>query len=90
MSYEDVFHVFDGDFPALRERMVNLLGPIVFSDKIHRVRDLLDKINEFARRHHFLLVTLDQEATSEVATQKQARSWGQTAPQADETKVPKF
>jgi hypothetical protein len=60
-SYEDVFYVFDGDFPALRERMVNLRGPIAFSDKIRRVRDLLDEINEYARRYHFPVLTLDQE-----------------------------
>jgi len=61
-SYEDVFHIYDGDFSALRERMVNWRGPIVFSDKIRRVRDLLDRINGSAQRHHFPLVTLDQQA----------------------------
>ena len=63
-SYEDVFYVFDGNYPALRERVVNLRGPIAFSDKIRGVRNLLDKINEHARRYHFPLVTLDQETIS--------------------------
>src|ERR1051326_7790142 len=43
-SYENVFHVFDRDFSGLRERMVNLRGPIVFTDKIDRLRELLDTI----------------------------------------------
>jgi hypothetical protein len=68
-SYQDDFYVFDGDFPALRERMVNLRGPIAFRDQILRVRDLLDKINASAQQHHFLLVSLDQETGSEVAVQ---------------------
>jgi ABC-type multidrug transport system fused ATPase/permease subunit len=89
-SYENVFHVFDDDFPALRERLVNLRGPIVFSDKICKMSGLLNKINESARRYQFPLVTLDQEATREIVTQKKARPLGQTVPKADETKVTEF
>ncbi len=60
-SFEDMFYIFDGDFTALRERMVNLRGPIAFSDKICGIRDLLNGINDRAREHHLLLVILDQE-----------------------------
>ena len=60
-SYEDVFYVFDGEFPALEERMINLRGPIVFTDRIDDLRKLLDSINERSQRYQFLLVSLDQE-----------------------------
>jgi hypothetical protein len=76
-SYEDVFHVFDGEFPALRERMVNLRGPIVFTDQIRDLRKLLDRINEYSRRYHFLLVTLDQEAARKLAVEQGARVVGE-------------
>jgi hypothetical protein len=89
-SYEDVFYAFDGDYPPLQERMVNLRGPVTFSDKIRGVRDLLDKINEYARRHHFLLITLAQETMRELAAPKEAGSLGQTAVKSDETEVTEF
>jgi len=64
-SFDEVFHVFDGDFPALRERMVNLRGPIVFSDKILRVRALLNGINRYSRLHHLPLLIVNQEHGSD-------------------------
>lgn len=60
-SYEDVFHVFDGERPLLRERMVNWRGPIVFSDKIRGVQALLSGINRYSQLHQVPLVTLDPE-----------------------------
>ena len=62
-SYEDVFHVFDGEPSWLQERMVNLRGPIVFTDKISELRTLLNEINGYAREYRFSLVILDQEAS---------------------------
>jgi hypothetical protein len=64
-SFDDTFYVFNGNFPALRERMVNLRGPIAFGDKISGIRDLLNGINEYGQRHHLLFVTLDQEHGSD-------------------------
>jgi hypothetical protein len=83
-SFEDVFHVFDGAFSPFRERMVNLRGPIVFSDKIRELRSLLDKINDAARRYHFSVVSLDQEAARKVAARAGAGSWKRTVPKVEE------
>ena len=64
-SFEDTFYIFDGDMTALSERMVNFRGPVAFGDKIRGVRNLLTEVNEYGRRHHLLLVALDQEHGSE-------------------------
>lgn len=61
-TYEEVFHVFDGEYSPLRERFINVLGPVVFSHRIGRVKDLLDSINVHAQRYGFPLVVIDQGA----------------------------
>lgn len=89
-SFEDVFHVLDGTFPPLRERMVNLRGPVAFTDKIRGLPELLDKINEAARRYHFPLVALDQEAARKLAAQTGAGSWRRTVPKVEEVPLTEF
>jgi hypothetical protein len=86
-SYEDVFYAYDGDFPGLRERMVNLRGPIVFTDRITGLRALLDNVNEYAQRHRFPLIVLDQEVARERTSQKGAGAWERTVSKVDEIKV---
>jgi len=83
-SFEDTFHIFDGEFPAFRERTVNLRGPIVFTDKIRSLRSLLDKINEAAHRYRLPLVVLDQEAARSLAARSHAGAWQRTVPKVEE------
>lgn len=83
-SFENVFYIFDGTFPPLRERMVNLRGPIAFTDKIRELRELLDEINKAARRYHFPLVVLDQEAARKLATQTGVGAWRRTVLKVEE------
>lgn len=83
-SYQDDFYIFDSDFSAPRERMVNLRGPISFSDKIRGLRQLLDRINDRARQHRFSLIVLDQEAARNRALQPGAGPWERTVPKVDE------
>lgn len=83
-SFEDVFHVFDGTFSPLRERLVNLRGPVVFTGKIRGLRGLRDRINEASHRYHFSLVALDQEAARKLATQAGAGAWKRAVPKVEE------
>jgi hypothetical protein len=89
-AYQDRFYVYDGDFGTRRKLMVNLRGPIVFTDEIRELRELLDRINGYARRYSFPLVALDQEAASKLAAQKGAGYLGRAAPKTDEVKVTEF
>ena len=86
-AYQDRFYVYDGDFGTRRKLMVNLRGPIVFTDEIRELRELLNRINGYARRYGFPLVVLDQEAASKLAVQKGAGYLGRVAPTADEVRV---
>ncbi len=86
-AYQGRFYVYDGDFGTRRKLMVNLRGPIVFTDEIRELRELLNRINGYARRHGFPLVVLDQEAASKLAVQKGAGYLGRVAPTADEVRV---
>jgi hypothetical protein len=81
-SFEDVFHIFNGSSSG---RMVNLRGPIVFTDKIRGLRTLLDKLNASARKYHFALVALDQEAARKIAGQSRVRAWKRIVPDVEET-----
>lgn len=89
-SFEDVFYVFDGTFPPLRERIVNLRGPVAFTDKICGSRGLLDKINEAVRRYRFPLVALDQEAARKLAAESGAGAWRRTVPKVEEVPLTEF
>ena len=89
-SFQDTFYVFDGTFPPLRERMVNLRGPIAFTDKMRGLRRLLDTVNEAARRYEFPLVALDQEAARKLAAQRQAGAWERTVPKVEEVRLTAF
>ena len=64
-SFESVFYVFDGSFSSFWERVVNLRGPLAFTEKIQGLRGLLDKINEAAHRYQFSIVSLDQKTVRE-------------------------
>lgn len=89
-SFEDVFHVFDKIFSPLQERMVNLRGPVAFTDKLRGSRELLDKINEAACRHHFPLVLLDQEAARKSAIKTGSGAWKRVVPKVEEVILTKF
>lgn len=89
-SFEDAFYVFDKTFSSLHQRMVNLRGPIAFTDKIRDLRGLLDKVNEAARRYRFPLVALDQEAARKLAAQSGAGVWARTVPKVHEVLLTDF
>lgn len=42
-AYQGRFYVYDGDFGTRRKLMVNLRGPIVFTDEIRELRELLNR-----------------------------------------------
>jgi hypothetical protein len=90
LRFEEAFFVFDGTYTPLRERMMNLRGPIAFKDTIRGLRALLDQINEAARRYHFPLVVLDQEAAGKLAAQTGAGAWRRIVPKVEEVKVAEF
>ncbi|MEI9997346.1 MAG: hypothetical protein WDM91_22315 [Rhizomicrobium sp.] len=83
-AFQDVFYVFDSVYSSLQERMVNLRGPIVFSDRISGLRDLLDDINQAAHQYHFPLVALDQEAARTQAIATDAGIYRRTVPKVNE------
>jgi len=86
-AYQDRFYVYDDDFGTRRRLLFNLRGPFVFTDEIRELRDLLNSINSYARRHGFPLVVSDQEAASKTAVQRGAGNFGRVAPTADEVRV---
>ena len=86
-SFENVFYIFDGVFSAARERMVNLRGPIAFTEQIHGLRELLAKINDSARKYHFALVSLDQEEARKSAMRSGAGIWKRTVPEVNEVRI---
>jgi hypothetical protein len=86
-AYQDRFYVYNGDFGTRRRLLVNLRGPIVFTDEIRELRDLLNRINSYARRHGFPLVVSDQEAASNAAAQKGAGYLERVAPTPEEVRV---
>jgi hypothetical protein len=89
-SFEDAYYVFDGPFSALRERMVNLRGPIAFDEKIRGLRALLDKINAAAVQYDFPLIVSDQEASIKLARLAGISVWSRFALEAKEVQVAAF
>jgi hypothetical protein len=87
-SYEDTYYIFDGNFGAWRERMVNWRGPIVFSERIRKLREVLDKINNYSHRFGFPLFVVDEEAATKLSAQEGAGYWRRVAQEVDEVRVP--
>jgi hypothetical protein len=86
-GYDDVYHIFDG---SGHERIVNLLGPIVFTDKIIGLREILDSVNDAARGHHFPLTVSDQEAARKPVAPNGAAPWRGRAAKVEENSVTEF
>nr|RAV91156.1 hypothetical protein DBT45_09350 [Aerococcus tenax] len=86
-SFEDVFYIFDGAFSPFQERMVNLIGPIAFTDKIRGLRNILDCINEAAKKYSIPLILLDQEAARKSAAQSGAGAWIRLVPKVEEIEI---
>ncbi len=86
-SFEDSFYVYDDTFSALRERMVNSLGPIVFTDKIDDLRSILDRVNLNAGKYQFPLAVLDEQAARAAASKQGAATFGVILRGAEEVRV---
>lgn len=90
LRYDDTFYVNDRDYRGPLYWFPNLYGPIIFSDQLCDVRDLLDRINGYARRFGFPLVVVDEEAAKRAAALHSAGFWQRMVPKVDESRVGEF
>jgi hypothetical protein len=55
--------VYDGELGWLRRLLLNLTGPVAFSQDIQGLQELLDKIRGWAEQHNIVLSTDHRNAT---------------------------
>lgn len=63
-GHTDFFEVVEYRHNLLCGLFVNIFGNIAFSQRINQCRDLLDGINDYARRYEIPLVVLDPRAAA--------------------------
>jgi hypothetical protein len=89
-GYEDHFYIYDRDFRRLDMILINLCGPIFFTEAIRGFRGLLDCINAKAWRYRFPLVVRDEERARNLAVQRGSGVGERLVPKVEEVQVTEF
>lgn len=89
-AYQDDFYVSERDRSLAHQPVVNLLGPIAFTEEVEGLRDLLDHVTAYAQRHHIPMTVQDQEAARKRAAQEGAGFLARALAAADEVRVTKL